>query len=271
MKLKIIKVLRSKAFQPLWTKLHHLSLIGMNHWGGASLYHSGEVHALKYMFNKLKYKNNPIMVFDVGANHGQYALLANDLIKHVSIIHSFEPSKYAYDVLIEKTQEQSNVIIHNFGLGESQSKMKLFSSGKGASIASVYNLSNRAAQFKDAFTEEVELTTLDSFCGRHNIDLIDILKIDIEGHEMAALKGASGKLKDQKINFIQFEFSECNIDSRTYFKDFYNILSADFNLFRIVSNGLYKLDHYDESLEVFHTANFLAERKTLLLGPTGNG
>jgi len=262
MKQRILKILRSKAFQPIWGKLHHISLIGMNHWGGALLSHSGEIYALNYMIKRLKHKNS-IMVFDGGANHGQYALLVNSLIKNGLTIHSFEPSKYAYSILIKNTQTHHNIITHNFGLGNNKAMMKLYSSGKGASIASVYNLSNRANQFKEVYSEEIELTTLDSFCNEHTISIIDILKMDIEGHELAALMGASEKLKDSKINFIQFEFSECNIDSKTYFKDFYNLLSSDFKMYRIVSDGLYRLNHYDESLEIFHTANFLAERKTL--------
>jgi len=237
MKQRILKILRSKAFQPIWGKLHHISLIGMNHWGGALLSHSGEIYALNYMIKRLKHKNS-IMVFDGGANHGQYALLVNSLIKNGLTIHSFEPSKYAYSILIKNTQTHHNIITHNFGLGNNKAMMKLYS-------------------------EEIELTTLDSFCNEHTISIIDILKMDIEGHELAALMGASEKLKDSKINFIQFEFSECNIDSKTYFKDFYNLLSSDFKMYRIVSDGLYRLNHYDESLEIFHTANFLAERKTL--------
>ena len=263
MKQKLLKLLRYKAFQPFWVKLHHISLVGMNHWGGANLYNSGEVHALNYMVEKLKDKSS-IMVFDVGANYGQYALLANSLIKNKLTINSFEPSKYTCDILIKETQDHDHIIIHNMGLGDKKCKLKLYSSGKGSPVASVYNLSNRTNQFKEDYSEEIELTTLDSFCNDNNISTIDILKIDIEGHELFALKGASEKLKNSKINFIQFEFGECNIDSKTYFKDFYDILSSNFNLYRIVSNGLYKLGDYDESFEVFHTANFLAERKTLL-------
>ena len=47
---------------------------------------------------------------------------------------------------------------------------------------------------------------------------IDIVKIDIEGREIAALTGFGEAINAASI--IQFEYGECNIDTRTYFQDF---------------------------------------------------
>ena len=262
MKQKILKILRSKAFQPFWEMLHHISLVGMNHWGGASLYHSGEIHALKYMLDKLERKES-IIVFDVGANFGQYALLINKYLKSGQI-YSFEPSKYTYKILNKTVNKYPNIITHNIGFGSEKSSVKLYSSGKGDAIASVHKLNNRKDYINEGLTEEIELNTIDSFCNNNNIDFIDILKIDIEGHELYALKGALEMINNLRINFIQFEFSEFNIDSRTFFRDFYDLLSPYFILYRIVSNGIVSLSSYNEDLEIFHTANFIAERKNLL-------
>ena len=49
--------------------------------------------------------------------------------------------------------------------------------------------------------------------------MIDLLKLDVEGNELLALKGLSDSIEYIKI--IQFEFGGSNIDSRTYFQDFY--------------------------------------------------
>lgn len=62
------------------------------------------------------------------------------------------------------------------------------------------------------------------------------------------------------IDFIQFEFGGCNIDSRTYFQDFYYFLKDNYDIYRIVKNGLRKIDRYSETCEVFLNSNYIAEK-----------
>ncbi len=66
----------------------------------------------------------------------------------------------------------------------------------------------------------VKLSTLDSYCKNKNITQIDFLKMDIEGNEYKALLGACEMIENGAINSIQIEFGGCNVDSRTYFKDY---------------------------------------------------
>lgn len=51
----------------------------------------------------------------------------------------------------------------------------------------------------------VQLDTVDHFYGAQNINHIQILKIDTEGHEINVLKGARHFLQDGKIDFIMAE------------------------------------------------------------------
>ena len=78
---------------------------------------------------------------------------------------------------------------------------------------------------------------------------------------MNALLGAAQMLKKKKIQFIQFEFGGCNIDSRTFFQDFWYLLKDDYQFYRIVRNGLQPINGYSEALEIFMTINFLLELK----------
>lgn len=41
----------------------------------------------------------------------------------------------------------------------------------------------------------------------------------VEGHELDVLAGAEEALKS--VQLVQFEFGGCNIDTRTYFQDFF--------------------------------------------------
>jgi hypothetical protein len=102
--------------------------------------------------------------------------------------------------------------------------------------------------------------TLDSFAEEEDLAKIDFLKMDIEGHELSALGGASRLLERKVIRALSFEFGGCNIDSRTYFQDFWHLLrDSGFQVFRILPRGrLLRIDHYSEHLEVFTTTNYLA-------------
>jgi hypothetical protein len=65
---------------------------------------------------------------------------------------------------------------------------------------------------------------------------------------------------------LTFEFGGCNIDSRTYFQDFWYLLQ-DYGLryfYRITPMGLLVyLPQYDEIDEQFRTTNYLVCRESL--------
>jgi hypothetical protein len=128
-------------------------------------------------------------------------------------------------------------------------------------VASLHQIHQPHEEFKEEYTEKVSIDTIDFFCVKNEIKRIDYLKLDIEGHEYKALLGAKRMLAEKRITFIQFEFGECNIDSRTFFRDFYNLLNDNYNFYRIVSNGITRINEYTTDLETFATINYLAEMK----------
>jgi hypothetical protein len=111
--------------------------------------------------------------------------------------------------------------------------------------------------------EKVNLTKLDTFLkGLNNDIIIDYLKMDVEGTEMKALLGMEQSIK--RIKLIQFEFGGCNIDSRTFFQDFWYYFKVhNFDLFRITLNGPKKITSYNESDEYFKITNYIALNKNL--------
>ena len=85
-----------------------------------------------------------------------------------------------------------------------------------------------------------------------------MLKLDVEGHELKVLNGAHSLINSNSIDFIQFEFGGCNIDSRTYFQDFFYLLNPYYEIYRLVKDGIVLIEHYEERHEVFVTTNYLA-------------
>jgi FkbM family methyltransferase len=64
----------------------------------------------------------------------------------------------------------------------------------------------------DTGDERVQTVCLDQFCTDHAIEEIDLLKIDIQGHEYAALQGAEQLIRTGRIKTI---FMELNRDQRS--------------------------------------------------------
>jgi hypothetical protein len=68
-------------------------------------------------------------------------------------------------------------------------------------------------------------------------------------------------ISEKKIDNIQFEFGGCNIDSRTYFQDFFYLLKDNYRIYRVLKDGLFEIPTYKETYEIFTTINYSAVKK----------
>jgi FkbM family methyltransferase len=247
-------VFSRKLFFPLHKRLYLFSLRGLGILNSENDHISGEKYLLKYLNKK-----NIKVIFDVGANVGQFANLILRTNPNATI-YSFEPHPASFKKLSEIKHDNFNCF--NIGLGEKTSTMTLYDykDKEGSSHAAlskdvITNIHNSEAQ-----AIEVEIKRLDDFCNENKIDEIDFLKIDVEGFELDVLKGASHFIKDKKIKYIQFEFNSNNLISRTRLKDFEDILEG-YNFYRLMSDGMIPLKN--ENLlfkEIFAFQNIYAER-----------
>ncbi len=108
--------------------------------------------------------------------------------------------------------------------------------------------------------ETIKVDTIAHYCEEYDIKRIDLLKIDVEGHEMDILRGAGKMLNPKCIRSIQFEFGGPHVYTRTFFKDFYELLSQlKYQIARITPSGHFEpILTYSPNLEVFRSQNFLA-------------
>jgi hypothetical protein len=113
-------------------------------------------------------------------------------------------------------------------------------------------------------TETVRTRTLDDYCDINDIEQIDYLKIDVEGHELDVLSGATKMIENKSIDRISFEFGGSNIDTRTYLRDYHNFFDKrGYDIYRILPTAnLYKLGRYRELDEKFRTTNYVAVDRT---------
>lgn len=105
----------------------------------------------------------------------------------------------------------------------------------------------------------IKVERLDDFAKTENIDFIDFLKIDAEGNELNILKGARRLLANKSIRCIQFEFGKINLYSKAFLKDFRKELK-EYQLFRLLPHGLYKLPQNAIYCELFAYQNIIGVR-----------
>jgi FkbM family methyltransferase len=133
-------------------------------------------------------------VLDIGAYHGIYSLVANGIDRDKKVF-AFEPVPGSYKKLVR------NIELNNF-------KTKTFNCGVSDKdgVAVFYNI-NSSASLIGSFNKEsfqhgetlietkIPIRSLSSIVEEFKIPAIDLMKIDVEGHEIEVLEGLNEYLK----------------------------------------------------------------------------
>lgn len=245
----------------LWYELFKLALKGMNMDLEGDIYSSGELYVCE-LLKKLGMDGERVF-FDVGANIGEYTKTLKEHFPK-STIHCFEPAKETFKVLEENVGANENVVLNNIAISDRAEERKLYYDDELSGLASLYKRKLDYYNIDFSKSEIVKVGTLDDYCERYHIDVIDFLKMDVEGNEFKALQGAGRLLQENRINIIQLEFGGTNIDARTYFRDFWNLLHENYYAYRILKNGLWEIKRYTERLECFCCTNYMFINKELV-------
>ena len=177
-----------------------------------------------------KFMANAKEVFDLGANVGVWTVLMNRANPQARV-HSFEPNP-ATHALLERNIKQndcSNVRLNLAAVSDTAGQLN-FQVPPNASIfgrvAPVAKGTDVEGRFSNANSFVVPSVRLNEYCKAQSITKIDFLKIDIEGHELAALRGIESFLSQQRIKAIYIETIKANHDRMgTRFSDLLGFIS----------------------------------------------
>lgn len=204
-------------------------------------------------------------VFDVGANVGRWTAIALGINPQLNV-HCFEPSQVTYKRLLAQAFPPS-VICNNFGLSSAPGTRTLYVFENGGGMNSLYlreGLEGRHGLEPQKRTKTIRVDTLDRYCEEHGIQAVDFLKLDVEGHELEVLKGASEMLGAGQIKIVQFEYGGCNIDARVLLKDLFAFFQRfGYALYKLYPERLRRVVRYDQRFENFQYQNWVAVKDGL--------
>lgn len=183
------------------------------------------------------------IVLDIGANIGYDTVIMSKIIGDEGIIYSFEPTDYYSKVLEKniKANDLKNCEVVKVGLSDKQESLKIEIGSSSATIHVPDNIFLKSS-------EQIELDTLENFVREKNLERIDFIKMDIDGHEPLVLEGGWNVL--EKFNpMVLLEVNHLNYLEAGYNAwDFYQTL---------VSKGyrIYSEDNLNE--EITNRSEFL--------------
>jgi FkbM family methyltransferase len=129
---------------------------------------------------------------DIGANIGLMSIFASKQVGNDGKVFSFEANPDTVKLIEEniKINSLNNITIYPFALGSRNEKVKIYTNidlNRGS--ASIVNISDKSKY------HEVDMYTLNTIF--ESIPKIKLLKMDIEGYELEALKGMGILFKER--------------------------------------------------------------------------
>ncbi len=156
-------------------------------------------------------------VVDVGSNVGYWSLLCASVAPKARV-HCFEPAP------LPKALCETNICLNGWDRRALLNQVALSDKAgtQNFSIArdSGFSSFRGTGRVREDARCTVETTTLDMYASNKSISKIHFLKIDVEGSEMAVLRGAAGLLRREAVDLLLIELFSQNLNA-------YNVTITD--------------------------------------------
>ncbi len=198
-----------------------------------------------------EYAGKKAVVFDVGANVGSWSsLVAEEISDHNGTLelHAFEP---------DATYEGPGTCI-KAAVSATPGTVSVYKR-KDSDQSSLYERRLARQKQGEAAIEKVPAIRLDDYIRDNHIPRIDLLKIDVEGHELSVLKSMGDYLRPSFVPYIQFEYGITYVDAGAYLLDMYELLK-EYRVCKVFPNHLEETP-YQSNLEDFMFTNYVAVPK----------
>lgn len=157
-----------------------------------------------------KYIKPETSALDVGSNFGQMAILMAELVGKKGAVHAFEADDFVFEILKKNIEENTTNVIAHFGAVHDKSNETLYFPVQDFTKFGTYG--SYGIDYVNGKGRPVNTITIDEI----DFELpISFMKIDIEGGELFALKGAINTINKYRMPII-FEYG-------SYFEETFNL------------------------------------------------
>ena len=153
-----------------------------------------------------------MIVFDVGANIGEWTLTMANGVGAQGRVYSFEPTPFLFDALNKTVvaNQFNQVIVSPYALSDKSKTMDFYIQyDENELLDARLSRLDSPADFKEWITDankakkiQVKTITLDEFSVKEKLERLDFIKIDAEGYESAIVEGGLTVLKKFRPNLI---------------------------------------------------------------------
>lgn len=207
-------------------------------------------------FGLLNYINKGSVVFDVGGNIGQTALMMAKKTGSKGLVYSFEPFPDTYQKFQKNLSLNpivaNNISLQNIALGAAPNELNMYHDCDTNSGANRMVPSNNA----QLNVVKVPVTTIDIFIRENKIDKIDFIKIDVEGFEMNVLQGANTTLSSLHPDlFIELDDDNLKAQGSSAVELCKYLQHHQYKIFEEGKKTTFEFYNYSSSLNIYCTIN----------------
>jgi FkbM family methyltransferase len=203
-----------------------------------------------------RYLRPGMTVLDVGAHHGLYTLLASKCVGSAGTVIAIEPSPRERKRLEGhlKLNRNKNVRLESLALGSERGEADLFLVDGSEDWC---NSLRPPAVTSKSHVIRVQVKRLDELLQELGVTTVDFIKIDVEGAELDALKGAGNLLRGSSRPVILAEVYDSRTSPWGYAaREIVQLLAQlDYQWLRLGANG--SLQHISSELQSYD-ANLVA-------------
>ena len=180
--------------------------INVDDWIQQQIFFFGIYDAPGINFIKKTLKPDDVFI-DIGANIGIYSLSASGILQKErgGMVVAFEPVTPVFERLTEniKMNQADNIVPYRMAIFEKNTTLELFVSNReNLGMSSMFH-----HDMESGVTEKVKAVRLDDFMEQNRVQKVSLIKIDIEGAELHALRGMT-KTIQQFRPVLMIEISE---------------------------------------------------------------
>lgn len=202
--------------------------------------------------------DDPRVLIDVGFHRGDWSREAIERYPSATI-YGFDPWPRAREFFVD-CNFRGDVQLFDLALSNVEGGSPFYDYDDACNSLALRDL--ESPHVKNTY--DVSVTTLDRWCERHNVEHVDLLKVDVEGFDLAVLEGARGLLDAQAIDVFLFEYASGWVGSKRFLGEAVRYVGErGYSLFKLFPKFLapftYRIQH-----ETFAGAMFVGLSRAAL-------